>query len=278
MPDWVTADEFEMPYSTDSAEPWTPRPHPFLEFAPTRPTTASARRTTAPARPIVPPTRPVVAQPAAAAPPPPPPRPVAPPPPAAAAPPLPPRPAAPPPPPAAAPVVPQLAPRPLQPPVPPPPVPQPGPVLVPNPPGAPAPRARHPFAEFTSNPPRPVAVPAATAKASPGAGSDVHWSFPAEQDVTQRPDTLRMHMEKAGLNAEELAAALGVAATALNGWLNGSVPVPAWVLPSVSVLGLVTPAARKEARGTAHPEAAPVRKSVSSQTGGRHPFARIEEL
>lgn len=85
-------------------------------------------------------------------------------------------------------------------------------------------------------------------------------------------------MEQAGLNAEELAAALGVPSAALNGWLSGAVPVPAWVLPSVSVLELVTPAARMAARGMASPETAPVRKTVSSQSGGRHPFARIEEL
>jgi hypothetical protein len=85
-------------------------------------------------------------------------------------------------------------------------------------------------------------------------------------------------MESAGLSAEELAAALGVPSAALNGWLSGNIPVPAWVLPSVSVVELVTPAARKEARGTATPQIAPVRKSVSSQTGGRHPFARIEDL
>jgi hypothetical protein len=75
-------------------------------------------------------------------------------------------------------------------------------------------------------------------------------------------------MEKAGLTNDDLAGALGVPVAALNGWLGGSIPIPAWVLPAVSVIELVTPEARR----------APARKTVSSQPGYRHPFARIEEL
>jgi hypothetical protein len=216
MPDWVTAADFEDAPSLPEAavsEPWTPRPHPWLEFAHGRAVTPT--ELPHPAKPA----RHEFAQAAA---------------------------------------------------------PAPRPVLVLAPTGASAARTRHPFAEFTGAPLRPQPVSAGR-NPSPH-DSDVHWSFPAEQDGNRRPESLRKHMESAGLSAEELAAALGVPSAALNGWLSGNIPVPAWVLPSVSVVELVTPAARKEARGTATPQIAPVRKSVSSQTGGRHPFARIEDL
>jgi len=151
------------------------------------------------------------------------------------------------------------------------------PVLV-QPPVSNGTRPRHPFAELGNVPVRPSNV----ASASPRPASDVHWSFPVEEESNRRPETLRRHMEKAGLAGDELAGALGVPVAALNGWLSGNVPVPAWVLPSVRVLELVTPSARLEARGTlstnAVQEAVPARKTVSSQPGYRHPFSRIEEL
>ncbi|MBC7924606.1 MAG: helix-turn-helix domain-containing protein [Bryobacteraceae bacterium] len=129
----------------------------------------------------------------------------------------------------------------------------------------------HPFLELTTqiSPPAPAPLPA----------PDVHWSFPinADRPEPQRADNFSMQIQRAGLTTDELADHLRVSRNSIDSWLSGAKPVPHWVPASLAVLSLLKP---EKPRQSSHSTVweSPLRKSVSSQSDHRHPFARIEDL
>jgi transcriptional regulator with XRE-family HTH domain len=84
-------------------------------------------------------------------------------------------------------------------------------------------------------------------------------------------------MDRAGLSEAEFSAIFGISPGLLQDWLAGTRPVPSWVLPTIQMLYLLSPAVRQRLlrdmplQQGKMPE--PPRKQIKS-----HPFSRIEDL
>jgi hypothetical protein len=85
------------------------------------------------------------------------------------------------------------------------------------------------------------------------------------------PERLRISMELAGLDRATISTVFGVSSETIGEWLSGKRPIPSWVLPSIRILELLTPAARRNF--IRNPAVRAGRKSVNS-----HPFSHIDEL
>jgi hypothetical protein len=106
---------------------------------------------------------------------------------------------------------------------------------------------------------------------------EVHWTFSDENASALPPGVLRSQMARAGLTEAEFSAIFGLTPGLLQDWLEGIRPVPSWVLPTIQMLYLLSPAVRQRLlqdmplQQSRRPEAQ--RKQIKS-----HPFSRIEDL
>lgn len=106
---------------------------------------------------------------------------------------------------------------------------------------------------------------------------EVHWTFSDENASALPPGVLRSQMARAGLTETEFSAIFGLTPGLLQDWLEGIRPVPSWVLPTIQMLYLLSPAVRQRLlqdmplQQSRKPEAQ--RKQIKS-----HPFSRIEDL
>lgn len=110
------------------------------------------------------------------------------------------------------------------------------------------------------------------------ASAEINRNVPDENATKLPPDLLRSQMKKAGLSNGEFSAIFGIAPTVLQDWLGGHRPVPSWVLPTIQMLYLLSPAVRQRLL-----QEHPVRESVQPSPAEpkqirSHPFARIEDL
>lgn len=101
---------------------------------------------------------------------------------------------------------------------------------------------------------------------------------PTEDSTPLPPGVLRSQMEKAGLTNGEFSAIFGISPNVLQDWLGGHRPVPSWVLPTIQMLYLLSPAVRQRLL-----QEHPLRESVDSPPSEpkrirSHPFSRIEDL
>lgn len=84
--------------------------------------------------------------------------------------------------------------------------------------------------------------------------------------------SLRMELEKAGISTTEFATTFGVRAGTVQNWMTGRARIPGWVMPTLQIFNMLTPAGRR--RFLKHPKPRPPKLNASQV----HPFARIEEL
>jgi DNA-binding transcriptional regulator YiaG len=82
---------------------------------------------------------------------------------------------------------------------------------------------------------------------------------------------LRVRLDLAGLSKTEFAAFFGIPVASVQSWLNDERPTPSWVLPSIHMLELLTPAARRSLMKSPPPR-------NGNKPVNRHPFSRIDEL
>jgi hypothetical protein len=122
----------------------------------------------------------------------------------------------------------------------------------------------------------PAAAPSSLVRQS-GISGEVHWTFSDENASALPPGVLRSQMDRAGLSEAEFSAIFGISPGLLQDWLAGTRPVPSWVLPTIQMLYLLSPAVRQRLlrdmplQQGKMPE--PPRKQIKS-----HPFSRIEDL
>jgi hypothetical protein len=108
--------------------------------------------------------------------------------------------------------------------------------------------------------------------------TDLPGTLPNENAITLPPGLLQAQMEKAGLTNGEFSAIFGVSPSLLGDWLGGQTPVPTWVLPTIQMLYLLSPAVRRRLLQD-HPTPESVTSSQSAPKQIRsHPFSRIEDL
>ena len=101
----------------------------------------------------------------------------------------------------------------------------------------------------------------------------VHYGFPAVAAQETAPDQLRVEMDYAGLTKASFAAVFGVPIEAVQCWLTGQEPIPAWVISSIHLFELLSAAQRNR---FLRPGA--VRPAGAANPAKAHPFSRIEEL
>jgi hypothetical protein len=82
---------------------------------------------------------------------------------------------------------------------------------------------------------------------------------------------LRVRLDLAGLSKAQFAGFFGLPVSSVESWLAGERPIPSWVVPSIHMLELLTPAARRSLMKSPPPR-------NGTRPVNRHPFARIEEL
>lgn len=121
----------------------------------------------------------------------------------------------------------------------------------------------------------PAATPSLALK--PESKAEVHWTFPNENASVLPPGVLRAQMERAGLTNTEFSAIFGIAPGVLQEWLGGLRPVPSWVLPTIQMLYLLSPAVRQRLF-----QERPLQEALKQQPEMKqiraHPFSRIEDL
>jgi hypothetical protein len=106
--------------------------------------------------------------------------------------------------------------------------------------------------------------------AEAGNNGKLHWESPPP-DLTAA-HRMRVEMGLAGLSKTAFASVFQVPVSSVQEWMAGDAPIPEWVLPSLRIFELLTPALQQQVVKRPLP---PVR------VGGRrnaHPFSRIEEL
>jgi len=106
---------------------------------------------------------------------------------------------------------------------------------------------------------------------------EVNWSFPNENANVLPPGVLRSQMEKAGLTETEFSAIFGISPGILQEWLGGLRPVPSWVLPTIQMLYLLSPAVRQRLFQD-HPVQQAIKQQPELKQLRSHPFSRIEDL
>ena len=115
-------------------------------------------------------------------------------------------------------------------------------------------------------------IAALTAELQAAKTNGVHYGFPAVAAEKTAPDRLRVRMDYAGLTKASFSLVFGVPVDVVQSWLDGQEPIPAWVISSIHVFELLSPAQRKRF----------LRPGVARAAGGNpakvHPFSRIEEL
>ena len=107
--------------------------------------------------------------------------------------------------------------------------------------------------------------------------AEVNWSFPNENANALPPGALRGQMEKAGLTNAEFSAIFGVSPGTLQDWVGGLRPVPSWVLPTVQMLYLLSPAVRQRLFQD-RPLQDALKQPAEPKRIRSHPFSRIEDL
>jgi len=86
------------------------------------------------------------------------------------------------------------------------------------------------------------------------------------------PATLLAEMGKYAISATDVAAAMGVARSDVEDWLNGTSPIPSWISAIIRVTGLLPLPLRRRLRNHAEN---PLQQRWPARS---HPFSRIEEL
>lgn len=107
--------------------------------------------------------------------------------------------------------------------------------------------------------------------ANNGPADTVHWTFSVARADPVTPQKLRVRLDLAGLTKAEFATVFDVPVASVQDWLTGARPIPSWVLPSIRVFELLSPAERS--RLLKNPAA-----RTAGGTANLHPFARIEDL
>jgi hypothetical protein len=106
---------------------------------------------------------------------------------------------------------------------------------------------------------------------------EVHWTFSDENASALPPGVLRSQMSRAGLTEAEFSAIFGITPGLLQDWLKGTRPVPSWVLPTIQMLYLLSPAVRQRLLQDMPLQQARKPESQRKQIKP-HPFSRIEDL
>jgi hypothetical protein len=110
-----------------------------------------------------------------------------------------------------------------------------------------------------------------TAANGTGPEHKVHCSFSADGEGAAAPHILRVRMELAGLAKGSFSTAFGTSADVVESWLDGTAPVPAWVIPAIRMYEMLSDSERQKVLRTPAARA-------GKRTGNTHPFACIEEL
>ncbi len=123
----------------------------------------------------------------------------------------------------------------------------------------------------------PASLPSPSLALKKESPAEVNWTFPNENANVLPPGALRSQMEKAGLTNAEFSAIFGISPGILQDWLGGLHPVPSWVLPTIQMLYLLSPAVRERLF-----QGRPLREAMKQQAEPKqirsHPFSRIEDL